>query len=165
MTSRYLFLDVDGVLNPIVDPSGDGWEPVPEAPFPLILNRSIGDRIAASGLEVWWLSTWGDRANDWVAPFFGWDPCPVVPNVAPPPLKFGERGQVNSSLSPHWWKGRALQAAFAAGTLNPNRGFVWADDSLHRGEWRQWATANGGRCVQPRGRDGLSDGQLAHLAD
>ena len=116
MSRPVVFLDVDGVLSPVV-PHSDAWtdwERVENIPFHLVLSRKMAGRIAQLDAEVVWLTTWEHDANAVVAEFLGWQPHDVL-----------ER----SGDEERWWK---LDAITERIEKEP-RPFVWVDDELeHR---------------------------------
>ena len=111
-----VFLDVDGVLSPVVPPRSDhwdDWERIEGIPFHLVLSRQMAARIADLDAEIIWLTTWEHDANAVVADYLGWEPHDVLERK-------GSRGE--------WWKLEAL----AERIESDPRPFVWVDDELER---------------------------------
>ena len=127
----FLFLDVDGVLNPARrDLPGytlhtlNPYEAGP--PFTLALNSGHGPLLthvaAAAGCELAWATTWEDHANRLIAPIVG---LPTLPYVPIPSLTRWGR---NSVLTTGSWKARHV-LEFADG-----RPFVWLEDEPDAGQ-------------------------------
>ncbi|MFC5747485.1 hypothetical protein [Actinomadura rugatobispora] len=133
-----LFLDVDGPLIPFgTPPPGrpDGHptyetddRPLPAGSNPLLgrIDPAHGPRLMALGCELVWATTWGEDANDCVAPWIGLPRLPVVD--WPEPSAADERDGLH-------WKTRAL-VEWAAG-----RPFAWVDDEITDID-RAWVTAH-----------------------
>ncbi|MFI8361808.1 hypothetical protein ACIGD1_16765 [Streptomyces sp. NPDC085612] len=117
-----LYLDVDGPLIPF----GAGPYPPGDAGNPLLarVDPALGPLLAALPCALWWATTWGDEANECVAPRLGIPPLPVVDWPEP---SDGEPDGVH-------WKAPAL-LAHAAG-----RPFVWVDDEIREAD-RAWVAA------------------------
>ncbi|MBT2478960.1 HAD domain-containing protein [Streptomyces sp. ISL-94] len=119
-----LFLDVDGPLIPF----GAGPYPAPgDDANPLLarVDPALGPRLAALPCELVWATTWGDEANECVAPRLGLPELPVV--AWPEPSDEDGRGGIH-------WKTPALLAHTAG------RDFVWLDDEI-TGADRAWVSA------------------------
>ncbi|MBC9730276.1 HAD domain-containing protein [Streptomyces sp. TRM68367] len=151
-----LFLDVDGTLIPFgaARPSPVyGRDPVwPEASGHPLLSRidpALGPRLAALDCTLVWATTWGDEANDCVAPRLRLPRLPVVDWPE-------QSADVAEPGGPHW-KTRPL-VAWAAG-----RPFVWLDDEITDAD-RAWVAAHHpGRALLHRVDPGagLTDADLA----
>lgn len=129
-----LFLDIDGPLIPFglppaqyvtyPGPRDDGSHPALSR-----LDPGLGALLAALPCEVVWATSWGQDANEVVAPRLGLSPLPVVDW---PDQPAGEDDR-DARIGLHW-KTRAL-ISYAAG-----RPFAWADDEI-TGIDREWARA------------------------
>ena len=103
----FLYLDVDGVLNPLGDPCRD-WTDWPGHPV-FNLSRRMGARLGEVQAKLVWATTWQGEANDRIAPVFGWPAAPILPRA---PEVF-------------WWKFESLLSTHPMGVP-----FVWIDDEL-----------------------------------
>ncbi|MEU4733344.1 HAD domain-containing protein [Streptomyces sp. NPDC023588] len=119
-----LYLDVDGPLIPF----GAGPYPQGDDAHPLLarVDPALGPQLAALACELVWATTWGEEANECVAPRLGLPDLPVV--AWPEPSEEDGRGPVH-------WKTPAL-VGHAAG-----RPFVWVDDEITRAD-RAWVAAH-----------------------
>ncbi|MDT6985965.1 HAD domain-containing protein [Streptomyces lusitanus] len=123
-----LFLDVDGPLIPF----GSPYPPPPAAsdddgnPLLARLDPGIGARLLDLGCSLVWATTWGEEANEVVAPRVGLPRLPVL----------GLPGESEEGRGPRGlhWKTRPL-VAWADG-----RPFVWVDDEIGAVD-RQWVDA------------------------
>ncbi|CAL9486010.1 hypothetical protein [Streptomyces sp. enrichment culture] len=133
-----LFLDVDGPLIPF----GAGAPALGDAPAgpggnPLLgrLDPAVGPRLLGLGCELVWATTWGQEANETVAPRIGLPRLPVLE------LPDGPAYGVPRGLhvkTPH-------VVAWAAG-----RPFVWVDDEIGELD-RLWVEGrHGGRVLLHR---------------
>jgi hypothetical protein len=120
MDGTLLLLDVDGVLNPIrrSSPRFRRFECAAEGEwFRLLLDPRHGAKLTAlrreTGATLTWATTWGERANEEIAPRIGLPPLPVIPIDRDPPRPPG----VNLKT----WH----VAEYVRG-----RPFVWFDDDL-----------------------------------
>ncbi|MGA5249911.1 HAD domain-containing protein [Streptomyces pseudogriseolus] len=125
-----LFLDIDGPLIPF----GSPYPPPLAAPAdanPLLarIDPRIGARPSALGCSLVWATTWGEEANEVVAPLLGLPRLPVL--GLPEESEEGEEGRGPRGLH---WKTPAL-VAWAGG-----RPFVWVDDEVGAVD-RQWVAA------------------------
>nr|WP_305782314.1 hypothetical protein [Actinoplanes lichenis] len=120
-----LLLDLDGVLNPFgasTCPEGYVEHEFYPGQGPERYNPAHGGwiRELAAVTDPQWATSWGDDANDLLAPLLGLDPLPVVPF---PPLPFPPAAKVPA-------------IAAAAG----DRPAAWIDDN-HTGAGREWAAS------------------------
>lgn len=134
-----LFLDVDGPLIPFgSSPSPcPSYDPAPPPGAHPLLHRvdpAHGRRLAALGCELVWATTWGEEANEVLAPRLGLPPLPVVdwPEDDEEDDEEGDAVDVRAGLH---WKTRPL-SAWAAG-----RPYVWLDDEIHPAD-RAWTAAH-----------------------
>ncbi len=136
MDSRpLLYLDVDGPLNPyaakahrrpegyethrLMPPSWiEGTDAMGHRPKPLRvwLNPSHGPALLALAdrFDLWWATTWGHDANEYISPRIGLPELPVVE------WSRGPRARPDGTF----WKTAEL-VQHAAG-----RPFVWVDDDI-----------------------------------
>ncbi|MGA5136668.1 HAD domain-containing protein [Streptomyces azureus] len=128
-----LFLDVDGPLIPFGSSSGHPHSAAADASAPAdqgnpLLRRldpGIGARLLALGCHLVWATTWGDEANEAVAPRIGLPKLPV--------LEWPENGAEKVPRGLHW-KTRSL-VEWADG-----RPFIWVDDEISAMD-RLWVEA------------------------
>ncbi|MFH8494490.1 HAD domain-containing protein [Streptomyces coeruleorubidus] len=128
-----LFLDVDGPLIPFGSSSGHPRSAAAEASAPADqgnpllrrLDRGIGARLMALGCRLVWASTWGEEANEVVAPRIGLPKLPV--------LEWPENSAEAVPRGLHW-KTRPL-VEWADG-----RPFIWVDDEISAMD-RLWVAA------------------------
>lgn len=113
-----LVLDVDGVISPVG--RSNAWNDlrmVEDAPYWLLISRSMGDALADLPAERVWLTSWDHLANEWVAPALGWSPLPVVE------WPDGPRAR------PNHLKLEGLEA-FLDPSPDPPERLVWCEDTL-----------------------------------
>lgn len=126
----YLFLDVDGVLNPFEKDLGHDSEmfddfDLHDVDFDVVagyhrsvavwLSPAMGARIARLAADLHWVTTWEDRANSAIAPLCG------LPRD-PPVLTHGDNGE-EFDLD---WKFSVVRELV---DRHP-RPFVWIDDDI-----------------------------------
>lgn len=109
-------MDVDGVLNAVnYQPSPDQRREVLNG-FAITWTPAITDAIAAlhnEGLvEVRWLTTWADLANDHIGPALGWPDLKVVASPY-------------DASRTAWWK-----LAYVMDLAVDDQLIVWADDDI-----------------------------------
>lgn len=119
MTEKPLWLvDVDGVLNAVCMTCGPGQRRERLNGYGITWTPAVTDRILGlhtEGLvELRWLTTWAELANEHIGPAFGWPSLEVV------------AGPYDMSTSAaEWWKLGHVQA------LAGDRRIVWTDDDIH----------------------------------
>ena len=116
-----VLLDVDGVINALCSeddtpPDFDDWDYVECGFSPIRYSKKLLKQLIGLDLDIHWLTTWGNAANEHLAPLFGWDPLPVI-----------ERAGHDRLAGPNgWWKSSAAHQFVNA----QNRPFIWIDDDL-----------------------------------
>ncbi|MFF8313311.1 HAD domain-containing protein [Streptomyces lydicus] len=129
-----LFLDVDGPLIPFGGPTpsysvGPEGPPVEANPLLARIDPAMGRRLAALGYELVWATTWGEEANECIAPRIGLPPLRMI--LWPEPSEAEER----DVRAGRHWKTRPI-VAWAAG-----RAFAWVDDEITRAD-HAWVAAH-----------------------
>ncbi|MFE4589391.1 HAD domain-containing protein [Streptomyces laurentii] len=161
-----LFLDVDGPLIPFGAPPPYTYPchaPVPPPGAHPLLHRvdpAHGRRLAGLGCELVWATTWGEAANEVLAPRLGLPPLPVVdwPEELEEELEEETVAELEADFGAGLhWKTRPL-SVWAGG-----RPYVWLDDEIRPAD-RAWAAAHHPapallRRVDPR--TGLGDADYA----
>lgn len=132
MSTAYLFVDVDGVLNPFglqgrKLPPGYRLTPVDlgGVEYPIIYHPDMGEwltKLAADfDAELVWCTTWEDKAPQLIAPLVGLPAMPYVPLYPP---KMG--------ASTGWTKAHSIRLWMDEHGEKP---FVWFDDEADCGHW------------------------------
>jgi hypothetical protein len=103
-----LYLDVDGAIRPVEGKMPGDFSDWIDESF-ITWSPSMVARIGALPVDIHWLTTWRDQANDLLCARFGWPAFPVL-----------ERRR--EAL---WWKLEALMAA-----QRHDEPFIWIDDEL-----------------------------------
>ncbi len=131
-----LFLDVDGVLNPLsnskgtrppgfethrLDPLVPGsnrrWSTVFRKELRVWLNPNMGAELLRLPVDIVWATTWMDEANEFIGPRVGLPTLPVV--------KFVDlSGPARDTMTMVYFKTARL-VEYAAG-----RPFAWFDDEI-----------------------------------
>ncbi|MBA4862492.1 hypothetical protein H1V43_14030 [Streptomyces sp. PSKA54] len=130
----FLFLDIDGPLNPYMAligpvPEGygihltrpEGWTATPFLPVLLHPGHGAELRNLSEAYDLVWATTWMDEANEWIGPHLG---LPRLPYVA-------WREVFGGAQDGTYWKTRDI-VAYAAG-----RPFAWVDDEVTDAD-RDW---------------------------
>lgn len=125
---KRIFLDVDGVLNAVRDSNPQFWEEwnveVCDGYYirhALDMGRALHNIFERDDVEVIWLTTWQDTANDWIAPLFGWGNFEAI---------------IDDGSSTGWWKLEAVQKMWELDKTP----FIWIDDDIsYDPESIQWA--------------------------
>lgn len=144
-------LDVDGVLNAATStPDATAWPtwrtgkakaagskwPITWAPPVVKAVR----RIHATGtVDIRWLTTWEDAANDSLAPLLGLPELPVASRVRGGDSGRSPRGftQTREGARSGWWKFDVAQRILDPA---PYRPLIWTDDDLSwEPDARAWA--------------------------
>lgn len=116
-----LFLDVDGVINHW--PSDFPTEfPVKSATcmrYQITYHAPIWKELAALDVDITWLTTWCELANEWISPLINFPELPVL----------GSRKELEWDNS-SWWKLDQIR------DLNLTEPFIWIDDEL--GHYREY---------------------------
>lgn len=123
-----LLLDVDGVLNAVTDSPGKFWSDwqvdevygfnITWSPSVIAFVQTLHER----GVEIHWLTTWGEKANEYLCDVLGLPNFPVA-------------GESLDYIEAGWWKLPLAQELYER-DLVP---FVWIDDDLSYDiPTRQW---------------------------
>ncbi|AUY48623.1 hypothetical protein EH183_06350 [Streptomyces sp. CB01881] len=124
MPKPLLFLDVDGVLNPVCPgPDGD-FDAHTLLGHTVLLSARHGSwlRELAEAYELVWATTWEEHANTHVAPAIGLPELPVVRFTGYLPQPGDPRVPLMELFSARKW---APLLRYAAG-----RPFAWIDDVI-----------------------------------
>jgi hypothetical protein len=146
-----LLLDVDGVLNVAGTPCSDWKEWLAVRCRGSTINHSpeVGRAIADLGVEIIWLTTWREEANQWIGPLFGWPEHPVI--------AIGDEEMLSWRS---WWKLDAAKRLYADSPVP----FIWADDELSdMGEAHDWCREVDGLPIVPRANVGLTRRHLEEM--
>lgn len=115
-----LFLDVDGVLNvfPYTQHKGkwDDYETNPatvgNATYQMTISRKCCDALSSLPLNIFWLTTWGDDANNKLSSMTGFEEFPVLAR-----MPFSNRSHWKINAVENWYSSSEGQ-----------RRFIWIDD-------------------------------------
>jgi hypothetical protein len=114
-----LLVDVDGVVCPyadeLVDPAAAGLERATVGYSDVWLSRDVAGHLQRLGelFQIVWCTAWEDHAAEFLAPFLGLPPLPVIHFDEP-------------VMDECHWKWPAIEA-FAR-----DRAFAWVDDEIGR---------------------------------
>lgn len=134
----WLFVDVDGVLIPVVVPRtttrdddgfGDGGAGGDGNPILRRVRKDLGPVLASLPFELVWATAWGSEANATLAALLGLPPLSVVEWPDAP------AEEERDIAAGRHWKTRPLMA-WAAG-----RPFAWIDDEVTDRD-RRWVSAH-----------------------
>ncbi|MFE9426855.1 HAD domain-containing protein [Kitasatospora sp. NPDC006697] len=119
-----LYLDVDGVLNPVQPVPVDDFAAHELAGYRVWLSARHGEWLAelAEVYEICWATTWQDEANRLIAPLLGLGPLPVVRVVGYRRQPGDPRIRLMELISGAKW---APLLRYAEG-----RPFAWVDDVI-----------------------------------
>ena len=148
-------LDVDGVLNALALHPAQGHRRFTACGYTITYDPTIVDRIHrmqdSRTVEVRWLTTWEDDANEYLVQQFGW-PALALAGQRPFPDRL------------RWWKSELAQAVYDAGHR-----VVWTDDdldySVRNGDASWVESADPARLlmVTPDPRTGLTHAELDRI--
>jgi hypothetical protein len=150
VTRPLWLLDVDGVLNAVGPPldDDDDWSTgtaiANERRWPIRWSRSVVAeirRLHETGIvELAWLTTWGEEANDSLRELLdlpelavaGTRPRPGELPAEPLPSAAGTHADATGAAAAdhetgRWWKLDVVRAQIAS---EPKRRLVWTDDDL-----------------------------------
>jgi len=123
-----LLLDVDGVLNAALLDLPEGWRRGTFNGFLLSWNPTVTARLRnlheAGRVEIQWLTTWADKADQLLAEPMGL-PRGLRVHGREGVASTGFAGRLRGASG--WWK---LDAARALADAQPGRRIVWIDDDL-----------------------------------
>jgi hypothetical protein len=124
MTKPLLFLDVDGVLNPVCPHPDADFDTHTIFGYAVLLSARHGDwlRQLADRYELVWATTWEDNANEHIGPALGLPPLPVVHFNGYRPQPGDPRVPLMELFSARKW---APILRYAQG-----RPFAWIDDVI-----------------------------------
>ncbi|MEV7780563.1 HAD domain-containing protein [Kitasatospora sp. NPDC088351] len=136
MPKPLLFLDVDGVLNPVCPGPENDFDTHTLLGYSVLLSARHGEwlRELAGTYELVWATTWEEKANIHIAPAIGLPRLPVVRFAGYVPQPGDPRVPLMDLFSAHKW---APLLRYAAG-----RPFAWVDDVIpgclvRRALWRR----------------------------
>ncbi|MFH8384454.1 HAD domain-containing protein [Kitasatospora sp. NPDC018058] len=136
MPKPLLFLDVDGVLNPVCPHPDAGFDSHTLLGYAVLLAAEHGLwlRELSGTYELVWATTWEEQANTHIAPAIGLDPLPFVRFTGYVPQPGDPRVPLMGLFSARKW---APLLRYADG-----RPFAWVDDVIpsrlvRRSLWRR----------------------------
>lgn len=118
MNKPTLFLDVDGVVSPYPSRTSKAWPDWKQVKYDFNLELSKLQAAALTELPVniTWLTTWENLANNIIGSYFGW---PQFPVIHADNHRWGEK--IRS-----WWKYDAIISHLDQG----GGPFIWCDDDI-----------------------------------
>ncbi|MFD5087640.1 HAD domain-containing protein [Kitasatospora sp. NPDC058201] len=124
MPKPLLFLDVDGVLNPVCPGPETDFDAHTMLGYTVLLSPRHGTwlRELAAGYELVWATTWEEHANAHIAPAIGLPELPLVRFTGYTPQPGDPRVPLMELFSARKW---APLLRYAAG-----RPFAWVDDVI-----------------------------------
>lgn len=157
-----LLLDVDGVLNCVGRrPTQESWTDWTTAmcieKWPICHSQQMADALRELDVDIHWLTTWEDLANEWIGPLFGWEELPVLKTG----YAHAAAGQIYVPNIPYeefkydnptgWWKFEMAQRFYHDEVLAKGQWqMVWIDDDLATEQpARDWAKRNGILTISP----------------
>jgi hypothetical protein len=166
MTNVRMLIDVDGVLNAVCNQHypedwGD-WKSQIADGFPISYSPEMGRRLNAlattEGVEPIWLTTWGEQANEHIAPLFGWDHWRVLPKEGLLKMKFSGWADYSDT---GWWKFDRARDLYYRDVVP----FVWVDDDFGPFDAgaADWAESVGALTIRPNSYTGISEAQMDEI--
>ncbi|MFJ4675087.1 MULTISPECIES: HAD domain-containing protein [unclassified Kitasatospora] len=124
MGKPLLYLDVDGVLNPVFPSPDDDFDAHTLLGYSVLLSPRHGDwlRELADRYELVWATTWEERANEHIAPLLGLPELPVVVFSGYVPQPGDPRVPLMELFSAAKWAPILRHAQ--------GRPFAWVDDCI-----------------------------------
>ncbi|MBV6699026.1 hypothetical protein KV557_18205 [Kitasatospora aureofaciens] len=124
MPKPLLFLDVDGVLNPVCPHPDAGFDTHTLLGYSVLLSARHGAwlRELSATYELVWATTWEEHANTHIAPAIGLPPLPFVRFTGYVPQPGDPRVPLMQLFSARKW---APLLRYADG-----RPFAWVDDVI-----------------------------------
>ncbi|WP_035803360.1 HAD domain-containing protein [Kitasatospora mediocidica] len=124
MSKPLLYLDVDGVLNPVEPHPVTDFDAHSVLDFRVLLSPRHGDwlRELEQVYELCWATTWEEDANTHLAPLLGLPPLPVVRFAGYRPQAGDPRVRLMELLSGAKWAPLLRHAN--------GRPFAWLDDVM-----------------------------------
>lgn len=175
-----LLLDVDGVLNALGRPVEDGYvlgsAVAAGRTWPICYSPEVIAHVLRwldEGVDVQWLTTWGEEANAGLHELLGLPQLPVAGTFGDgeeeswtaPSVSLAEiTPAAPDQLTGRWWKFDVARAAVRA---QPDRPVVWVDDDLDvETDVQDWMRAHC-RCllVVPNPGLGLTGSDLGGIDD
>lgn len=154
-----VLLDVDGVINAVTSDPGDHWDDWNSATcrgfritYSWKATEILRQLAVIPEVELLWLTTWGESANEWIAPLVGLSDLDVA---GEPPWRQPNR----------WWKADIAIDLYER-DLVP---FVWIDDDID-GPFDDGAAAwvrtldGEGLAIRPDSHKGLTPRLVSEIA-